>query len=265
MSKPIITLLTDFGLQDGYVASMKGVILSICPEAILVDITHEAPRHDIRSAAFLLHTVTSSFPRGTIHVVVVDPGVGTTRRGIVIQTPDAVLVGPDNGVFSWILHRTPGYEARTLDNAEYQRPQVSATFHGRDIFAPAAAHIAIGVVIDAFGPPCTPLMAPWTAPRLEAGTLHGEVIHIDRFGNAVTNIMRKDLERLSPRMEHLKVRTAGRDTAPLSRTYGDHPPDTLTALIGSCGHLEIAVTMGNCARRLGLKVEDPVTVTCYTC
>jgi S-adenosyl-L-methionine hydrolase (adenosine-forming) len=262
MSKPIITLLTDFGLQDGYVASMKGAILSICPEANLVDITHEVPPQDIRFAAFVLHSVYTGFPRGTIHVVVVDPGVGTARKGIAIHTSDAVLVGPDNGVFSWILRMTPEYEARVLESTEYQRPQVSATFHGRDIFAPAAAHIGNGVPIELFGPSHMPFVAEWTVPRLTAGALHGEVIHIDRFGNAVTNIIAKDLERFSPRMEHFRVRAGGRDILGLSRTYGDHPPDTILALIGSCDHLEIAVGMGDCARKLGLEVEDPVTVTC---
>lgn len=262
MPKPIITLLTDFGLQDGYVASMKGVILSICPEAILVDVTHEVPPQDIRFAAFVLQSVYSSFPRGTIHVVVVDPGVGTARKGIAIQTPDAMLVGPDNGVFSWILRMKPGHEARELENTDYRRPRVSATFHGRDIFAPAAAHIGNGVPVITFGPSCIPVMAEWTTPKLVAETLHGEVIHIDRFGNAVTNITSEDLEHFSPRREQLKVRAAGRDMTGLSRTYGDHPPGTLLALIGSCEHLEIAVSMGNCARKLGLKVEDPVQVMC---
>ncbi len=261
MASPIITLLTDFGLQDGYVASMKGVILTICPQAAIIDITHAIPPQDIRSAAFVLHTVRSSFPRGTIHVVVVDPGVGTERKGIAIQTPGCMLIGPDNGVFSWVLRDTPPLGARSLENAQLQRPTVSATFHGRDVFAPAAAHLASGVALEALGPPCTPLVAEWSTPSLEAGALRGEVIHIDRFGNAITNITAKDLESFAAGPGALCVRTKDRTIGPLSRTYGDRQPGRLLALIGSSDHLELAVNRGHCARSLDLKLGDLIYVT----
>ncbi|MHC1743746.1 MAG: S-adenosyl-l-methionine hydroxide adenosyltransferase family protein [Syntrophobacteraceae bacterium] len=261
MSHPIITLLTDFGLQDGYVASMKGVILSICPQATLVDITHEISPRDIQSAAFVLHTVAPSFPPGTIHVVVVDPGVGTERKAIAVQTPDCTLVGPDNGVFSRVLRTASPLQARSLENVRFQRSPVCPTFHGRDIFAPVAAHLAAGLALEHLGPSCTPIVAEWTVPKLEGGALLGEVIHIDRFGNAVTNIATKDLKRFSPQLEDVHVRAKDQDIGPPCRTYGDRQPGSLLALIGSSDHLEIAVNMGHCARILGLKINDPVSVT----
>jgi hypothetical protein len=260
MDNPVITLLTDFGLKDGYVASMKGVILSICPEAVLVDVSHEIDPADIRSGAYVLATAYGCFPRGAIHVAVVDPGVGTSRKAVGIKVRDATLIGPDNGLFSWVLRSAPGYEAWSLENREYRLEHVSCTFHGRDIFAPAAAHVAHGVPLKAFGPPCTPLIEDWTTPKREAGRLRGEVIHIDRFGNAVTNIGMTDLERLSPLLDRLKVVAASHCIHPISRAYGDSPPDTLITLIGSSGHLEIAVSMGNGAERLGLKTGDPIDV-----
>ncbi len=261
MASPIITLLTDFGLQDGYVASMKGVILTICPQAAIIDITHEIPPQNIRSAAFVLHTVLSSFPRGTIHVVVVDPGVGTERKGIAIQSPGCTLVGPDNGVFSWALRNGSALEARSLENAQFQRASVSATFHGRDIFAPAAAHLASGVAFELLGPPCSPLVAEWSAPSLEAETLRGEVIHIDRFGNAITNITAEDLQRFAGEAVALCVHARDLSVGPLSRTYGDRQPGSVLALIGSSDHLELAVNRGHCARSLDLKPGDSIRVT----
>lgn len=260
MDRPIITLLTDFGLNDGYVASMKGVMLSICPEATLVDTTHEVPPQQIETAAFLLRTVYESFPRGTIHVVVVDPGVGTPRKGAAIRTPDALLVGPDNGVFSCVLQTAPALEAVSLENTRYHRFPVSATFHGRDVFAPVAGHLANGVVLDSFGPSLTPFVAEWASPRLETGVLLGQVIHIDRFGNAITNITTQDLHRLTRDLERLSVHAAGRDLQPLARTYGDSPPGTVLVLVGSSDHLELSVNRGNCARELGLEIGDPVRV-----
>jgi hypothetical protein len=218
------------------------------------------PPQQVQSAAFVLHSVYSSFPNGTIHVVVVDPGVGTARKGIAMQTREAMLVGPDNGVFSWILRSSPPLAVRALENERYQRPRISPTFHGRDVFAPAAAHLANGAGLESLGTPWTPLISEWVAPRLEAGALHGEVVHGDRFGNVITNITTKDLETLSPRFDRLRVFAADRDIGPLCRTYGDRPPGGLMALIGSCDHLELAVSMGNCAQRLGLKVGDPVRV-----
>ncbi len=260
MHRPIITLLTDFGLGDGYVASMKGVILSICPEATLIDITHDVPPQRIETAAFLLRTVHGSFPRGTIHVVVVDPGVGTQRKGVAIRTPDAVLVGPDNGVFSHLLQTAAAFEAVSLENAQYHRPAVSPTFHGRDVFAPTAGHLANGVPLESFGPPFEPVVAEWMSPRLEAGRLIGQVIHIDRFGNVITNITTQDLRRFFLTLDRLNVHAAGHDFGTLCRTYGDRPAGALLALMGSSDHLELSVNMGSCAQELGLGIGDSVQV-----
>lgn len=262
MSKPIITFLTDFGLRDGYVASMKGVALSICPEAILIDISHEIPAQAIRSGAFVLASACTSFPRGAIHVAVVDPGVGTSRNAIIVRAADQLFIGPDNGLFSWVLRAAPEYEARSLANPAYRMQRVSPTFHGRDIFAPAAAHLARGAAFEDFGPPCTPLIEGWTTPASGIRHIQGEVIHIDRFGNAITNITSKDLDRLSTNGDPLIVWTAEHRIGPIERTYGDQPPGTVLALIGSLDHLEVAVTMGSCAHRLGLKIGDPVDIRC---
>lgn len=261
MGSPIITLLTDFGLQDGYAACLKGVILTLCPTVTIVDITHEISPQSVRSGAFVLKTVLNTFPRGTIHLVVVDPGVGTARKGIAVRTRDFVLVGPDNGVFSWALRDNPPIEARLIENMGYRRAPVSSTFHGRDVFAPAAAHLANGVAFEELGPSCTPLVADWSGPKIEAGVLTGEVIHIDRFGNVVTNITTRDLQQFSPRLEALRVRAGDLDIGPLCRTYGDREPGSVMALVGSGDHLEIAVNMGHCARSFGLTFNDRITVT----
>ncbi|MEN6437404.1 MAG: SAM-dependent chlorinase/fluorinase [Syntrophobacter sp.] len=260
MAGPIITLLTDFGLQDGYVACMKGVILGIAPEARLTDISHLIAPRDVRSGAFVLSTSYSYFPHGTIHVAVVDPGVGTERRAIAIRTPFQYLIGPDNGIFSFILSRQSGWEARSLSNPEFHLQPVSPTFHGRDIFAPVAAHLARGVPFESLGPRCEPLFCDWGSPvRTETG-LDGEIIHIDRFGNAITNVTRNTLENTAP-IHQWVVQIAAAPPLPILKTYGHGLPGSALALVGGSGSVEIAVNRGSAALELGLRTGTKVSFT----
>jgi len=251
LSRPLITLLTDFGLQDGYVASMKGVILGICPDANLVDISHLIAPRNVRSAAFVLYSSYGYFPPGTIHLAVVDPGVGTERRAIAIRTGSCFFVGPDNGTFSLVLGKEVKWEARKLENRQLQLSPLSSTFHGRDLFAPAAAHIAQGVPFDAFGPLCDPELVEWGEPVIEKGEVRGEVIHIDRFGNAITNVMRKTLETQGP-VEKWLIDTGEMTIKPIEPTYGRVGAGEVLALTGSSGFIEIAINKGNAASELGL-------------
>ena len=259
MTAPIITLLTDFGLEDTYVASMKGVILGSCPNARLIDVSHLIPPQDVRTGALLLASVYRDFPPGTIHLAVVDPGVGTDRRGLVLKADHYYFVGPDNGLFSWVLHEATVWEAYHLERPEFWRAAVSKTFHGRDIFAPVAAHLGMGVPVQAFGPLCKPQLAPWTDAAQTRAEILGQIIHIDHFGNAVTNVTRTALERLaSP--SSLAVRIGGLTLAPIVETYGDQETGRVVALIGSSNRPEIAINQGHAAKTCGLRRGDPVSV-----
>ncbi|MGO9020329.1 MAG: S-adenosyl-l-methionine hydroxide adenosyltransferase family protein [Syntrophobacteraceae bacterium] len=251
MSPPIITLLTDFGLMDGYVASMKGVILNICPDAKLVDISQLIAPHNVRSGAFVLYACYDYFPHGTIHLAVVDPGVGTERGAVAIRTGSCFLVGPDNGLFSLILRKETGWEARMLENRHYRRSPLSSTFHGRDLFAPAAAHIACGVPFDTLGPACDPVSPHWGEPSIGKGVVNGEIIHIDRFGNAITNVLSETLEKQAP-LEKWTI-TAGKSAiSSIEQTYGRVGTGEPLALTGSTGFIEIAINQGNAASELEL-------------
>lgn len=254
---PIITLLTDFGLEDGYVASMKGVILGISPDVRLVDLSHLIVPHGIRSGAFVLSSAYHCFPWGTIHVAVVDPGVGTTRNAIALRTPDYMFVGPDNGLFSWIMRKESKWECRVLENPACFRSEVSMTFHGRDIFAPVAAHLAAGFSWEMLGATCQPQMAEWTAVRHVDCGLSGEIVHVDHFGNAITNITYHDLNTMMLEEGHcLKVKNTM--VPVMATTYGEVEKNVTVALMGSSGHLEIAVNHGSAAQVLGLSPGDPV-------
>src|SRR5687767_8873684 len=185
---PIITLLTDFGARDYFVGAMKGVILSLNPEATIVDITHEIPPQDIQAAAFNLLACYRDFPAGTIHVAVVDPGVGSDRRAILVKCANQFFIGPDNGLFSWIREREGKFSAWQITNEQFFRNPVSSTFHGRDVFAPVAAALSKGVAPAEVGPPLERIvmLAP-LLPRATADAIEGFLIHIDRFGNCITN------------------------------------------------------------------------------
>ncbi len=249
---PIITLLTDFGVQDGYVGSLKGVILGICPEARLIDISHLVPVQNVPAAAYLLAATCRDFPPGTIHLAVVDPGVGTARRALAIRTSRYFFVGPDNGLFSWVLRDETDVQCRSLENPRLWRSPVSTTFHGRDLFAPVAAHLARGTALAELGPPCSPLTLPWSSARHAADGLHGKIIYIDHFGNAVSNITQQDLATMEVRGGQT-VQVAGRHRILLVDTYAAVAPGTATALIGSSGHLEIAVNQGSAVELLELR------------
>jgi len=235
----IITLLTDFGTADGYVAEMKGVMLSLVPDAAIVDVTHDVPPQDVESARLALARYWRRFPPGTVHVAVVDPGVGSARAALAVASDDRTLVGPDNGILSPALLLS-GAQAVALPVP----PTAAPTFHGRDVFAPAAAALARGTPVTALGEPYdTPVVRRTAEPqRLVDGSIQGQVIAVDRFGNAITNC-------LGLRGGTMEV--AGR-VLPVARTYADTPPGTLTAICGSNGLIEVAVRDGSAARELGL-------------
>jgi hypothetical protein len=258
----IITLTTDFGTRDAYVAEMKGVILDIAaahggpPQ--LVDVTHEIARHDVTEAALALDAAAPYFPRGTIHVAVVDPGVGTERRALVVETERERFVGPDNGIFTPFYAGPSGWRAWEIAEPSYRLPAVSRTFHGRDVFAPAAAHLVVGVPPERLGPPVRdPVRLAWPTVRAVSGTVAGAVLHVDRFGNLVTSIRADALLALghAPR-----IRIGGR-VLPLVGTYGDLGPGQAGALIGSSGRLEVAVREGSAAARFKARRGTPVLVS----
>lgn len=246
---PVISLTTDFGLADGYVGVMHAVILGICPEARIVDLSHEIAPQNVRQAAYVLYTAYAYFPKGAVHIVVVDPGVGSERRAVAIQTKDAYFVAPDNGVLSCILAREEILAQVHLDNPRYWLPAVSHTFHGRDIFAPVGAHLACGVAIDELGAPVGDLVRfPVPAPEVQPdGSLLGHVLHTDRFGNLITDVRQ---ELLTDRAKAW-ILIAGRRIEGVRTTYASAAEGELVALISSAGHLEIAVRNGSAAQALG--------------
>lgn len=263
----IITLTTDFGLTDAYVAAMKGVILGINPEARLVDICHSIKPHHIRQAAFVLSTAYSFFPPGTVHLVVVDPGVGTERRAIILKTPSASLVAPDNGALSYIIEQfsagaktaalPPELTAIAITNPKFWRSPVSSTFHGRDIFAPVAAWLTRGYPATAFGETISSVVTlPLAHPRQTPdGTLVGNIVHIDNFGNLITNIRSTDLPPATP---SITIEINNHRIYGLSHTYGDG--QGLLALIGSSGYLELAVKEGNASTFLSATIGNEVRI-----
>lgn len=253
----MITLTTDFGSSDTYAGQTRGAILSVCPEAILVDLTHDVPPGDVEAGAFAIATAFATFPAGTIHVVVVDPGVGTERRGVIVRTESHTFVAPDNGVLARVLEREPARGAWVLEAAHYRRPVVSATFHGRDVFAPAAGWLARGIEPSNFGPPAGALRGlDVPRPRLEAGRECAvRVAHVDRFGNVVLDVSRDELAPwCDPETGLFRggARAAGAEIRDVRRTYGDAPAGAVFLLFDSFDRLEIAVRDGSAAGRLGL-------------
>lgn len=259
----MITLFTDFGSRDIYVAQMKGAILSINAQVALVDLTHEVTPYDIREAAYLLELATRYFPAGTITVAVIDPGVGTARRPMLLETQARKwYVGPDNGLFTRLIARQGVAAAYALHETAYFRvPATSATFHGRDIFAPVAAHLSRGMPPEHFGPPITdPVLLPHPQPQVGDRVVHGEVIHIDHFGNVITNIGRHHLDALTPGRDLDLTLGASTRSVPFCTTYGEQPAGTLITLMNSDDTFEIAVPQGQAAVALGLGVGDRLTV-----
>lgn len=262
----VITLLTDFGLHDAYVAIMKGVILGIAPHARLIDVTHEVAPQGVAEAAYLLQTGYKYFPRGTIHLVVVDPGVGSERRGLAIATSDYYFVGPDNGLFAPLVEAARSNDEPVaiveLGEPRYWLPKVSHTFHGRDIFAPVAAHLIAGAPFNELGQPLATI-EPSTVqpPRRDAqGLLHGELLHVDRFGNCLTNIAASTLHA-NGLGERLYVDIAGERLPGLYQTYSEAPVGMPVVLLSSSGRLELAIRNGNAAQALGVIAGDRVKVS----
>ena len=258
----IITLTTDFGTRDAYVAEMKGVMLEVAASAghtvHLIDVTHEVAAHDVTEGALALDGAVPYFPRGSVHLAVVDPGVGTDRRGLVVRTDRALFVGPDNGLFTPFLEQSTPWEAWELQAEEYRLRSVSRTFHGRDIFAPAAAHLAAGVAPERFGRAVRdPVRLPWPTVRAVAGAVAGAVLHVDRFGNLVTSIRREALDDVG---QGARIRLAGRPL-PFVSTYGELEEGQAGALVGSSGRLEIAVREGSAAARFKARRGTPVVVS----
>jgi S-adenosylmethionine hydrolase len=262
----LVTLLTDFGTADGYVGAMKGVIASLAPSAQVVDLTHDIRAGDVRGGALALETAAPYFPPGTIHVAVVDPGVGTARRGIAVEAGGQVFVGPDNGLLA--LAARSNRCVFVLDRARYHLDAVSPTFHGRDVFAPIAARLAAGVRASKLGTK-TAQICELALPRPLAtrGGLVGEVIHADRFGNLITNVVAADLAHLGGRARQAGLRIhVGRRrlSGGLARTYGDASRHALLALVGSSGRLEIARRDGSAALLLGYRPGRKLAVRCVS-
>ena len=256
----IITLTTDFGLADWFVGTMKGIIVGVNPRGSIIDITHDISPGDIRAGAFALAASCRFFPKGTIHVAVVDPGVGSHRKAIAVQTANYFFVGPDNGVLSWALRQEKIKTIRALESKEYFLHPISSTFHGRDIFAPVAAHLARGVSISKLGPPLKEFVRlPWPQPARSRNRVAGEVIYIDHFGNGITNLDNK----LLPESKQTSCEIQGNKRqwlCPLRSFYQAVPPKKPVAVMGSSGFLEIGVNGGSAEKLLGLKTGSRVVL-----
>jgi S-adenosylmethionine hydrolase len=258
----IVTLTTDFGLKDPYVAEMKAAILGIYPNATIVDVTHEIAQFSIRMGAFVLASAAPYFPQGSVHVAVVDPGVGTQRLPIVIQTKQAFFVGPDNGVLVLAAQRQSIESIHKLANPRFMLTKVSNTFHGRDVFAPAAAHLLNGVKPAEFGPEISDATeAEFAHVMRKNDTLVGEVLHVDGFGNIITNISEKKLVQNNMKGTVNVKLARGKLKLAFCRAYGEMKSHELLALIGSHGFLEISVNQGNAAQKFNAKTGDPIEVS----
>jgi S-adenosyl-L-methionine hydrolase (adenosine-forming) len=256
---PLITLTTDFGTRDGYVAQMKGVLLGINPEARLIDVTHDIESFDITEAALVVKGLSEYFPEGTVHIAVVDPGVGSKRRGIVMRLDGRFYVGPDNGLFSLVFARSHTREVREISNSNLFLHQAHPTFHGRDVFAPAAAHMSLGTAFDAVGPVVEdPVMLSIPEPIQTEDGIEGEIIHVDRFGNLTSNIESGILHRSVD-----SVQIGGLEIKGIKRFFSEVPTGTPIAVINSFGFLEIAVNLGNASLDLGVKKGSLVRVTWF--
>jgi S-adenosylmethionine hydrolase len=255
----VITLTTDFGTGDWFVGTMKGVIASLAPRATVVDLTHDLPPGDIRAGAFALAASHRFFPKGTIHVAVVDPGVGSDRKAIAVQTAKGVFVGPDNGVLSWTLAREKVRAIHALENEAYFLQPVSRTFHGRDVFAPVAAHLSRGLPIQKLGPALKDFVRlAWPEALVRRDGVEGEVVYIDRFGNAITNL-EGSLVTGSARAT-CEIYARRRRVCPLRPFYQAVAPQTPVALVGSSGFLEIAINGGSAEKALGVKIGTRVVL-----
>jgi len=258
--KPVIALLTDFGTRDHYVGAMRGVALGICPDATLADITHDIAPQDVLGGALELAAAFTYFPHGTVFLCVVDPGVGSARRGIGVEAGGYRFIAPDNGLLTLVFRECPPTRVVELTEPQYARAEISRTFEGRDRFAPAAAWLARGTDLGALGPP----LASWQLldvpePRVQDGQISGVVLRVDRFGNLITNIDRRSVQQLAGG-RRIIVEAAGRPVPDVVETYAEAAPGSICALFGSSGHLEIAINGGSAAASLGLSRGAPLSV-----
>ena len=261
MARPVVALLSDFGTRDHYAGTMRGVVLDICPAATLVDVTNDIPPHDLQAASLELAAAYRFFPAGSIFLVVVDPGVGSARRGLAADTGSHRFVAPDNGVLSNVFLESPPREVVELTERRYARPTVSRTFEGRDRFAPAAAWLARGIRLSALGRPVRDYVT-LDLPAIEVGdgAIVGSVVRIDRFGNLVTNIDRRHFERLAA-TGGIDIEVGGHAVGRLVETYADIGPGEVGALFGGTEHLELAANAASAGGRLDLRVGATVRIT----
>jgi S-adenosyl-L-methionine hydrolase (adenosine-forming) len=260
---PVISLMTDFGIKDGTVGVMKGVIWGICPTAQISDLSHMIQAQNIHEAAYHFARSIPYFPKGSIHVVVVDPGVGTQRRPMAARIGDLFYVGPDNGSITGLLERAESqgwpFEFVELDQKKYWLQNISYTFHGRDIFSPVAAHLANGVPLHELGTPINdPVRIHMPKPVKTKDGWSGEVIHIDHFGNIGSNIRIENLEDVLDRKEQFLIKINDLEIHGLVNTFGERPVGECVALLGSTGNLGISVVNGNAATSLGVKLGDSI-------
>ncbi len=256
----IITLLTDFGMQDPFVGVMKGVILGIGRDCTLVDLTHEIPPQNIVAGMFLLNASVTYFPEGTVHLAVVDPGVGSERKAIAVSALGHLFVAPDNGLLTGIIHRADEYRAVYLENPHFFLNSISQSFHGRDIFAPVAAHLACGTSLHALGSSCeAPVLLEVPTPTVTSDTILGEVLYVDHFGNLITNISRTIYDAKFTGKQ-IRVEICGQEIPGLSSCYAAVDPGTLLAIFTSFDRLEIAQRDGNAGRALDAEIGTQVRV-----
>lgn len=260
MINPVITLLTDFGIKDHYVATMKGVILSINPRCSLIDISHQVNPRDVREGAIILANAFSYFPKGAIHLAIVDPGVGSKRRPILLRTKNYIFVGPDNGIFTIVAEKDSIRYGIKLTNKKYFLPNVSQTFHGRDIFAPVAAYLSLGIKPDSFGEKIDSwVRLDFKEPVINEDKLIGEVIHIDNFGNIISNIDQKRF--VSFIMSYnFNIRIGDKKISVIKHGYWEGKKGEIIALFGSGGFLEISVNNGSAQKKLKAKRGDYIIV-----
>jgi S-adenosylmethionine hydrolase len=261
MARPVIALLTDFGTQDHYVGAMKGVVLSICPDVSLVDLSHGIAPHNVRSGALELAAAYRCFPAGTIFLAVVDPGVGSARRALAAEAGGFQFLAPDNGILTHVFQQTPPARVVEVTERRYARSTVSRTFEGRDRFAPAAAWLATGVDVAQLGRPLTSWeMLGVREPAIRGDQIVGEVVRVDHFGNLVTNVDRAVFERFAAG-DGVSITTGTHVIDRVVATYADVPSGMTCALFSSCGHLEVAVNGSGASLRLGLGCGAPVTIS----
>lgn len=262
MAHPTVALLSDFGVRDHYVGAMKAVVLGICPDATLVDISHDVPAHDVLTAALELKAVYRLFPTGTIFLVVVDPGVGSARRGLAVDTGDYRFVAPDNGVLTSVFQEGPPKNIVELTERRYARPTASRTFEGRDRFAPAAGWLAKNIQLSAFGRPFSDyVVLDVPLPEMRGSEVVGKVVRIDHFGNLVSNIDRRTFEAFAEVGSGIQIQVGASTIGRLVETYADMEKDEVCALFGSTEHLEFAARVARAVDRLGVERGAAVVVT----